>query len=559
MADDIAKWLEGLGLGRYAQAFAENDIDVEVLSRLTDDDLKELGLSIGHRRKLQAAVEALSSDERATRPQASPAREAEPKLAEAERRQLTVLFCDLVGSTAMSSRLDPEDMREVLRAYQDACSGVIARYDGYVAKFMGDGVYAYFGYPRAHEDDAERAITAGLGIVEAVGGLEHDLAVRIGVATGTVAVGDIVGEGASEEANVVGEAPNLAARLQEIAQPNTVVIGEATRNLAAGLVETLYLGKRDFKGFARPVSAWSAIRPGRTESRFEATRGEHLTELVGRDEEMEILRRRWERAKNGEGQLVLITGEPGIGKSRLAHELQDQTANERPTVLTAQFASHHVNSAMFPFVEQMRRAIGFEPEDTNPTRLDKLEEWVRHAKQSPDKIVPIVAPILGFDATERYPMLEVAPERRKVLLFEAFAERLSNRTAQNPVLYVVEDAHWADPTTLELLGLQFERFIGRAPILFVVTYRPEFAPPWVGQSNTTVLTLNRLDRAQSAKLVENASGGEHLQKSTVEQITQRTDGVPLFVEELTKAVLESSGEDLGTSPLDVPATLQDSL
>ncbi len=295
MADDIAQLLEELGLGQYAQAFADNDIDVGVLSELTDADLKDLGLSLGHRRKLLKAIAPL--------PQASavsvevpdaPSPDAPP---EAERRQLTVLFCDLVGSTALSSQLDPEDMRDVLRAYQDACSSVIDRYEGYFAKFMGDGVYAYFGYPRAHEDDAERAIYAGLGIVETVGALEHDLRVRIGVATGTVAVGDIVGEGASEEANVVGEAPNLAARLQEIAEPNTVVIGETTYIMAGGLFEITDLGKRDFKGFPDPMGVWSVIRPRRTESRFEATHGEHLTELVGRDEEMEILMRRWERAK----------------------------------------------------------------------------------------------------------------------------------------------------------------------------------------------------------------------------------------------------------------------
>ena len=478
---------------------------------------------------------------------------------EAERRQLTVMFCDLVGSTALSSQLDPEDMREVLRGYQETCSGVVARYDGYVAKFMGDGVYAYFGYPRAHEDDAERAINSGLGIVEAVGNLEHDLQVRIGVATGTVAVGDIVGEGASEEANVVGEAPNLAARLQEIAAPNTVVIGEATHTLAGGLFETIDLGRRDFKGFADPVGAWSVIRLRRTESRFEATHGEYLTELVGRDEELEILLRRWERAKQGVGQVVLISGEPGIGKSRLIHALRESVVRDSPYFRILQFSPHYSNSAMHAFVEQFERIMELTPEDSNAEKLDKLTSWLRLADQSPEEFAPLFGPLLGIDTADRYPAPSVSPQRQRTLLLEAVADRLNTVSATRPVLFVAEDAHWIDPTSLELLSLHAEKSRDVA-VMFVFTYRPEFEAPWVGQAHTTLLVLNRLDRSLCAVLAAKVSGGADLPADVIERITERTDGVPLFVEELTKAVVEAGRHPGRAGARDaIPATLQDAL
>ena len=381
MANDIAHWLDELGLRQYALAFAENDVDFEVLPDLTDGELRELGLSLGHRKKLLRAIG--SRHARSDAPEMSSATHEIPSR-EAERRQLTVLFCDLVGSTALATHLDPEDMRDVLRAYQNACAGVIARYDGFVAKFMGDGVYAYFGYPRAHEDDAERAVNAGLGIVEAVGGLDDGLQVRIGVATGTVAVGDIVGEGASEEANVVGEAPNLAARLQEIAEPDTVVIGESTHALAGGMFETFDLGKRDLKDFADQVGVCVAHRIRRVESRFEATRGQRLTELIGRDKEMEILLRRWEKAKAGEGQVVRISGEPEIGESRLVSALRERIGDSSADFRISQCSPHHANTAMFPFFEQIHQLMRLLPEDGNVERLAKLGSWSLPPTSRPD-------------------------------------------------------------------------------------------------------------------------------------------------------------------------------
>ena len=485
----------------------------------------------------------------------------EPAAPEAERRQLTVLFCDLVGSTALSARLDPEDMRDVLRAYQDACSGAIARYDGFVAKFMGDGVFSYFGYPTAHEDDAERAIQAGLGIISAIGALDHNLAVRIGIATGTVAVGDIVGEGASEEAAIVGEAPNLAARLQEIAEPDTVIIGEATHVLAGRMFETSDLGRRELKGFADPVGAWAVHRPHPATSRFEVIHGERLSELVGREEEVNVLRRRWERSMAGEGQVVLISGEPGIGKSRLAHTIRQHVADDDTYYRTFQCSPHHTNSAMFPFIEQVRHNIGLTAEETNDESLAKLEAWIGAADQAPEEIAPVFGPALGIDTSARWPVPTVSPQRQKEILLEAFSRRLKNLAARQPVLYLVEDAHWIDPTSLELLGLHIERTRGVDRVLFVITFRPEFEAPWVGQPHTTLLALNRLERSQCAALAASVGGEQPLSEAVIRQIADRTDGVPLFVEELTKAIVESGRQTDGQeSPLAaVPATLQDAL
>lgn len=561
MAESIAQWLDRLGLGQYAQGFAENSIDFDLLTDLSEDDFKELGLNIGERRRLQRAIHELFSSEADPGPATEPPARPETLAAshpDAERRQLTVLFCDLVGSTALAARLDPEDMRDLLRGYQEACAGVIARYDGYIAKFMGDGVYTYFGWPRAHEDDAERAINAGLGIVEAVKALERDLHVRIGIATGTVAVGDIVGAGASEEANVVGEAPNLAARLQAIAQPDTVVISASTHALVTGLFETLDLGPQALKGFDSMIGAWSVMRPRHTESRFEATRGERLTELVGRDEEMEILMRRWSRAKAGEGQVVLISGEAGIGKSRLVHALRESIADEAAEVRLAQCSPHHINSALFPFYQQISQLMEVTPEDGNAERLSKLEKWIVAGGQSPERIAPLIGPALGIDTAQRYPALEVSASRQKELLLEGFIERLKRLATGRPVLFAIEDAHWIDPTSLELLGSQIEQCRGAASVLFVITYRPEFAAPWVGQPQTTLIAMNRLTPAQCIELARSVTIGGALPEDVMGQIAKRTDGVPLFVEELTKSIVEA-GAEAGRYDAMVPYSLQETL
>jgi len=558
MADSIVQWLEGLGLGQYAQAFADNDIEFAHLDRLTENDLKELGMSIGHRRTLQAAIEKRLSETSPTVRSAVTAPDAEQSTS-AQRRQLTVLFCDLVGSTERAARLDPEEMRDLLLAYQQACSAVIARYDGFIAKFMGDGVYAYFGYPTAHEDDAERAIAAALGITGAVTSLGKDLAVRIGVATGNVAVGDLIGEGPSEEANVVGEAPNLAARLQSIAAPNTVLIADATHRLAGGMFECLDLGGQDLKGFAEPVCAWRVVRTRATESRFQAIRGDRLTRLVGREEELQILCRRWQQAKNGEGQVVLISGEPGIGKSRLVHTFRDSIRDEKTHVRLLQCSPLHSSSALFPFLEPALSAIGITAEASNETKLDRLDSWIRAGGQDPVALAPVFGPFLNIDTTVRYPPLDLPPHLHKARLFDAFSNRLLQIAENQGLVFVVEDAHWIDPSTLELLGMHIEQAQGRGNVMIIVSYRPEFNAPWVGRPHTTLIALKRLSPRQCVTLITNIEGSAELKPELVDRISQRTDGIPLFVEELTKVVLESTGKDNATAAIDVPATLHDSL
>jgi class 3 adenylate cyclase len=559
MAEDIAQWLNGLGLGRYAQAFADNGIDMEALPHLRDADFERLGVLLGHMRRLQAAIEVRSADEPPTRAVPPPGQESEPQPAEAERRQLTVMFCDLVGSTALSARLDPEDMRELLRAYQDACAAVVMRYEGFVAKYMGDGVLVYFGYPQAHEDDAERAINAGLGIVEAVRELKRDLSVRIGVATGMVVVGDIVGEGASQEAAIVGETPNLAARLQDIAKPGTVVIAETTHSLVGGLFDLEDLERHDLKGFTERVRAWAVSGGRRAESRFDATRSEHLTALIGRDEEMEILLRRWNRVKAGEGQVVLVSGEPGLGKSRLVRELETRIGDDSHYRLSHQCSPYHTNSALYPVIERLERAARFEDGDTAEAKLAKLEALIELSGKPARDIAPLFASLLSIPTGARYPVLNVSSQRQKQLTLQALVDQFAGLSDQDPVLFVMEDAHWIDPTTLELMELTVERVLDSS-VLVLITHRPEFDAPWSGHPRVTQLALRRLEARDCELLVDLVVGSRALPESVRERISMQTDGVPLFVEELTKAVLETAIVS-GNAPaaMVVPATLQDSL
>ena len=415
MAEDIALWLDGIGLGQYAQAFSDNGIDLDALPYLRDEDFEQLGLLLGHKRKLQAAIDTLNVNEPDARSASTLDQESVPHPVEAERRQLTVMFCDMVGSTALSTRLDPEDYREVIRAYQDACAGVITRYDGYVAKFMGDGVLAYFGWPRGHENDAERAISAGLGIVEAIGdiapadGETEPLSVRIGVATGPVVVGDIVGEGTAQEAAVTGETPNLAARLQEIAEPDTIAIATTTHALAGGLFGYQALGGQSLKGIDGSTEVWKVVGERLVESRFAAAHATALTPLIGREEELALLSRRWERAKGGDGQVVLLSGEPGIGKSRLTRALRDWIGDEPHTPMLVQCSPHHTRSALYPIISQLERAARIEAREPADAKLDKLEAVLAQAGQPTDEIMPFFAALLSIPADERYPLPEQTP------------------------------------------------------------------------------------------------------------------------------------------------------
>jgi len=369
---DIAGWLRSLGLERYEQAFRDNRIEADLLPSLTAEDLRELGVTlVGDRRRLLGAIAAIGP---AVKVAAVTASAEAPERTDAERRQLTVMFCDLVGSTELSGRLDPEDLRDVIAAYHRAVAEVVAGFDGFVAKYMGDGVLVYFGYPRAHEDDAERAVRAGLGLIDAVGRLDiksAKLQARVGIATGLVVVGDLIGEGSAREQSVVGETPNLAARLQASAEPDAIVIAANTRRLVGDLFEYRDLGAVEVKGIAGPVPAWQVLRPSAVESRFEALRGAALSPLVGRDEEIDLLLRRWQRAKAGDGQVVLISGEPGIGKSRLTAALAERLHVEPHLRLRYFCSPYHQDSALFPFIDQLGRASGFAGDDPPVVKLDR--------------------------------------------------------------------------------------------------------------------------------------------------------------------------------------------
>jgi class 3 adenylate cyclase/tetratricopeptide (TPR) repeat protein len=551
---DIAEWLGGLGLEQYAQAFRDNAIDIALLPALNDTHLKELGLPLGHRLKLLQAIAAIGQ---AAAPVTPEPVEATPTTApSAERRQLTVMFCDLVGSTALSARLDPEDLRAVIGAYHRCVASVIERTGGFVAKYMGDGVLAYFGYPRADEHDAERAVRAGLALVEAVAGLDTAagvrLQVRVGIATGLVVVGDLIGEGSAQEQSVVGETPNLAARLQALAEPDMVVIAASTRRLVGDLFEHRDLGAVEVKGIAAPVPAWQVLRASVVESRFEALRGSVLSPLVGRDEELDLLLHRWARAAAGEGQVVLVSGEPGIGKSRLASALAERLRAEPHLRLRYFCSPYHEDSALYPFIDQLGRAAGFGRDEPPAARLEKLGTLLALAVP-PDEDVALLADLLSLPASEPRPLPNLSPQRKKERTLEALIRQMEGLARHQPVLMVFEDAHWIDPTSRELLDLMVER-LHSLPVLLLVAFRPEFQPPWTGRPHVTMLALSRISGSHGAGLVQSLAGNAALASDVIEEIVERADGVPLFIEELTKAVVEAGAERGAEALSSVPAS-----
>jgi predicted ATPase/class 3 adenylate cyclase len=559
---DIAAWLRGLGFEQYEPAFRANEIDERVLSSLTSEDLREIGVvPIGHRRRLLDAIAALGTEALVVT-ETTVSRDS-PATADAERRQLTVMFCDLVGSTVLSSRLDPEDLREIIGAYHRVVAEVITRFDGFVAKYMGDGVLVYFGYPRAHEDDAERAVRAGLGVIDAVTRLDVKfvkLQARVGIATGLVVVGDLIGEGSAQEQSVVGETPNLAARLQALAEPDTVVIAASTRGLVGDLFEYRDLGPVEVKGIAALAPVWQVLRPSAVASRFEALRGSALSPLIGRDEEIDLLWRRWARAKSGDGQVVLISGEPGLGKSRLTAALEE-TLHADPHIRLRYFCSpYHQDSALYPFIDQLGRAARFTPDDSPTLRLDKLGALPSGAAPSDDDVA-LIANLLSLPASEPYPLPSLSPQRKKERTLEALIQQIEGLARQHPVVMVFEDAHWIDPTS-------GEQRVRKLSVLLFVTFRPEFQPPWIGLPQVTMLILNRLDRGDRTALAAQIAGDKSLPGEVISQIADRTDGVPLFVEELTKSVLESGllreeedryVLDRALPPFAIPTTLHASL
>ncbi len=568
----VVDWLASLGLSEYADRFHANAIDASILTELTEQDLRELEIPLGHRRKLLRAIAALEQSERpATSPTAAPPPKSAPDVG-AQRRQLTVMFCDLVGSTALSSKLDPEDMRGVISAYQSRIADVVGRHNGMIARYMGDGVLVYFGYPQAHEDDSEQAVHAGLALVDAIPKLQLEinsvLQICVGIATGTVVVGDVLTteQGVREHA-VVGDTPNLAARLQTAAAPGMVVVCANTRRLTDGYFEYRDLGNVTPKGWSEPVSYSQALRPTGVESRFQAQHHTTLLQPLGREEEIDLLMRRWRSAKQGDGRAILLTGEPGIGKSHITLTLNELLKNEPHVTLHYFCSSHHTNSALFPYIGQLERAAGFERANSPADKLAKLQAFVDDDTKAGSQTVALLSNLLSLAGDSGSPLPEMSPQKQKDATLAALSAQLDKLAQQLPVLMIFEDVHWIDPTSLELLARTVER-LHAMRVLLLMTARPEFTPPWPGHAHVSTLPLTRLSARDGAALVERVTGGKPLPREVLAQILARTDGVPLFVEELTKTILESgqlherNGQYVLESPLPllaIPTTLHASL
>lgn len=567
---DVGSWLRNLGLGRYETAFVANAIDSDVLAELTEVDLEKMGIPLGDRKRLMRAISVLVAVSPGAVTRTDTGENAQDGQG-AERRHLTMMICDLVGSTALTARLDPEDMGAVIDAYHAACARITVSYDGFLADFRGDGILAYFGYPRAHEDDAERTVRAGLDIIAAVARLEtragEPLSVRIGIATGIVVVGDLGGEGKLREHAVVGDAPNLAARLQTLVEPNTLVVAESTRRLLGDYFLLRDLGQHELKGIAEPVRAWAVEGLSASESRFKAVRPTGLADLIGRDAEMDFLLERQRLAWKGEGQIILISGEAGIGKSRLAAALAERVARQPHTQFRYQCSPYHANSALHPIINQLERAAGFKADDTPGLRLDKLEALLALGTTQVQAVAPLFAALLSIPSGDRYPRIVFSPAQQRRRTLSALLDQFEGHARQQPILLLIEDAQWADDTSLELLDLIVER-VRQLPILALVTFRPEFEPPWAGLANVGSLTLSRLDRENVETIVTQVASGRALPAEVMKQIVAKTDGNPLFVEELTKTVLETGilvkepdgyRLDRPLLQLAIPETLQDSL
>ncbi len=518
----------------------------------------------------------LSAPSPALQPRHEP--QAVSSAAQAERRQMTVMFCDLVGSTPLSGQLDPEDLREVIRAYQEICERTISRYEGHIAQYVGDGLLVYFGYPRAHEDDAQRAVRAGLGIVEGISSLNPrlqaergiQLAVRLGIHTGLVVVGEM-GAGETRDAMaIVGENANIAARVQATAETNSVVISAATYRLIQGFFDCKPLGARSLKGVSHPLELYQVLHESAARTRLDVQTIAGLIPLVGRKQELALLLEGWERAKDGGGQVVLLSGEAGIGKSRLVEVLKEQVAADPRAWLTpCQCSPFYQNSPLYPMIDLLQRVVlQFDQADSTEQKLSKLEGFLVQYGFPLPEMTPLFAALLSIPLDGRYPPLNFSPEQQKQMTLQTLLTVLLERAARQPLLFVVEDLHWMDPTSLEFLSL----LVDQGPttrILAIFTYRPDFDPPWSGRSHVLQLTLNRLTRQQVEGMVNEVTRGKTLPGEVLEQIVAKTDGVPLFVEELTKTILESGllkerGDRyelavMPLPPLAIPSTLQDSL
>lgn len=568
----LKHWLETVDLGQYGELFVQHRIGLDILPDLTEQDLIELGLPLGDRKRLQRAVASL------TRSAKGPAgdRSVAESVASAERRQLTVMFCDMVGSTSLSEQFDPEDVRDMIASFREKCVSVVKRYEGFTARYLGDGILVYFGYPNAHEDDAERSVRAALEIVRSLSSARasdareatsHGPSVRIGIATGLVVVGDLVGQDTEERDSAVGETPNLAARLQALAPPDGVVIASSTQSLLKGKFDYQDLGFHALKGISAKAQAWLVVRPSRAETRFAAAMGSRLTPLVNRTEEVALLLTRWQQAKAHEGQVVLLTGEPGIGKSRIVQELRERIASDQHGQVSFQCSPYYSSTAFHPFIEHLKFALGLDGENASALWLTSLEAGVAASNGEAKTVVPILAALLSIPTGDRYAALDLSPQQLKDATIATLVNHLLAQAREQPLLIDFEDAHWIDPTSREVLDLLVEN-VRNTSILVVITCRPEFQPGWKGHAHTITANLMRLGRQVRTILVERVAGDKELPREVIEDIIIKTDGVPLFLEELTKAVLESDvlteqhGRYVLSGPwhqLAIPATLNDSL
>lgn len=571
---ELKRWLEGIGLGHYTDLFAQHRLDLDVIGDLTESDLVGLGLPLGDRKRLQRAMAALFQTETAETPTEAVRPQARAEVG-AERRQLTTMFCDMVDSTSLSAQFDPEDVRDMIAGFRETCVRVVKHYEGFAARFVGDGILVYFGYPTAHEDDAERAVRAGLEIVRVLstaraveqrGALSHSPAVRIGIATGLVVVGDLVGQGTEERDSAVGETVNLAARLQALAPPNGVVISASTQSLLKGKFDYRNLGVHVLKGISEKAQAWHVVRASRVETRFAAARGSRLTPLVNREEEIALLMGRWQQAKDGDGQVVVKFGEPGIGKSRIIQEIFERISGDRHGQVSLQCSPYYTSTAFHPFVDQLKFSLGLDREDSSALSLASLETAIAAAHGDIEQVTPLFAALLSIPTGDRYPPLELSPRQQKDATVVALVNHFLGLAREMPLVIAFEDLHWIDPTSREVIDLLVDRLQNR-PILVIITARTEFQPSWNAHSHITTVVLNRLSRQLRTTLVERVAGRE-LPKEVVEEIIVKTDGVPLFLEELTKTVLESDllterhGRYVLSGPwrqLAIPATLTDSL
>lgn len=565
---NVAEWLGQNGLGQYAQAFADNHIDYDTLGDLTDSDLKDLGLTLGHRKRLLKAIGTL-----ATASQTSDVRSAVPANApqaanhEPEVRQITAVFCDLVGSTELSEKLDPEDLRALIDAYRKTCDAAIRRYDGQVANYAGDGLMAFFGWPRAHEDDAVRAVHAGLEILSGVTRIHGTvtLASRVGVCSGRVVVGQSGGPGGWMEA--VGETPNIAARLQALAAPNTLLVSESTQRLALGAFSFQDTGVLDIKGVSRPLRTYRVLSATQTTSRFEAAHASFLTPLIGRFAELNLMLDRWQKAKEGDGQVVLLSGLPGVGKSRLIHELKSSIQNEQYFLLNYQCSPYHTQSAFFPIIDQIILAAGLSATDSDADKLSKVKAYLAHIIDDTNESAPLIAHLLSIPVDDHNTLSTLTPQQIKNKTVDTLLEMILSLSRKRATLCIFEDVHWMDPSTLELLELAMSR-IDRASVMLMLSFRPEFRHTWSTPANVTSHSLTRLSRGEVTRMIKGLSKEENLPQQTLDLIVEKADGVPLFIEELTTSTLmvpaqrqQKGGPEHPASiaPTRVPETLHDAL